>query len=136
MSEITSLLALSQKFHAMVAELDVDPYYKSFHTTPQHEGSPHIELVDGKFEFVVTERGSELERIGNLSADDVLYLLLEGVTHVMATTYEVKNRIPGTDGRSIWFPYQERLMEGLNPGWGDRLREEHQQVLAKYPLGT
>lgn len=136
MNDITSLSALAQKFRAMAEDLDVEPYYKSFHTTPQHDGSPHIEVADGKFQFVFTERGSEFERIGNLSADDVLYLLFDGITQRMATTYELKNRIPEIDGRSVWFPYQERLMESLNAAWGERLRKEHQHVLANHPFRT
>lgn len=133
-SDITSLAGLAQKFRAMVAGLDVEPCYKSFHTTPQHDGSPHIEVGDGKFQFVVTERGTEFERIGNLSADDVLYLLFDGITQRMAMTYELKNRIPEIDGRSVWFPYQERLMANLNPEWGERLRKAHQDVLVNHPL--
>ena len=136
MSDITSLADLAQKFHSMAADLNVESYYKAFHTTPQQEGSPHIELADGKFQFVVTERGLELERIVSLSADDVLYLLFNGITQHMATTYELQNRIPETDGRSVWFPYQEQLMENLNPSWGGKLREEHRHVLANHPLRT
>lgn len=136
MSDITSLFNLAEMFRTMVAGLDVEPYYKSFHTTPQHDGSPHIEVESGKFQFVVTERGTEYERVDNLSADDVLYLLFDGITQRMATTYELQNRIPETDGRSVWFPYQERLMANLNPAWGEKLRKEHQDVLAKHPLQT
>lgn len=136
MSDITSLTDLALTFHTMVADLNVESYYKSFHTTPQHDGSPHVEVMNGKFQFVVTERGSEFQRIGNLSADDALYLLFNGITQHMATTYELQNRIPETDGRTVWFPYQERLMENLSPSWGERLREEHRRVLANHPLRT
>jgi Immunity protein 63 len=131
-----SLSSLTHRFQEMVAALDVEPYYKSFHTTPQHDGSPHIEAKDGRFEYVVTEHGSEFERIGNLSANDALYLLLVGITQHMATTYELRHRVPGIDGRSLWFPYQEGLMESLNPTWGERLKREHLLVLAEYPLRT
>jgi hypothetical protein len=136
MSDITSLTVIAEEFRIMVASLDVEPYYKCFHTTPQHDGSPHVEVANGKFQYVVTERGSEFERIDNLSSDDVLYLLLRGITQHMATTFELQNRIPGTDGRSAWFPYQEKLMENLNPAWGERLREQHQRVLVNHPLLT
>lgn len=134
MSEITSLADLAKKFRAMAVDLDVESYYKAFHTSPRHDGSPHIEIANGGFQFVVTERGSEYERVGDLSADDVLYLLFDGITQHMATTYELKNRIPETDARSVWFPYQERLMENLNPSWGERLREKHRRILANSPL--
>ena len=136
MSEIASLTDLAEKFRSMVAGLDVEPEYKAFHTTPQHDGSPHVEVANGKFQLVFTERGSEFDRTDDLSADDVLYLLFNGVTQRIATTYELQNRIPGVDGRSVWFPYQERLMESLNPSWGARLGEEHRRVLANHPLAT
>lgn len=135
-SGIESITDLAQKFRMMVTSLDVEPYYKSFHTKPQHDGSPHIEVADGKFQFVVTERGSEFERIGNLSADDVLYLLFKGITLHMATAYELQNRMREIDSRSVWFPYQEGLMETLNRSWGERLREEHWRILENHPFRT
>jgi hypothetical protein len=131
---ITTLSALAAEFKKLSSGLDVEDYYKTFHTTPQHDGSPHIELGDGGFEFVVTERGTEFERIKGLSADDILYLLLEGATMEMATEYELKNRKPGIDGRSVWFPYQEQLMASLKPAWGERLALEHKKVLNKHPI--
>jgi hypothetical protein len=134
MSDLASLSELAEKFQSFAASLDVEPHFKVFRTSPQHDGSPHIEAVAGKFQFVVTERGSEFERIKDLSADDVLYLLLEGVTHHMATRYELQNRLPGGDGRSVWFPYQERLMESMNHSWGQRLREKHRRVLEEHPF--
>ena len=63
-------------------------------------------MKSGKFEFVVTERGSELQRISGLNTDEVMYLLFEGITFAMATSYELRNRKPIGDGRAVWFPYQ------------------------------
>jgi len=118
----------------MAEHLDVEPYYKAFHTFPQHDGVPHVEMMSGKFEFVVTERGSELDRISGLGNDEVLYLLFEGITSIMATSYELRNRKPTGDGRAVWFPYQEKLMAGLRASWGVRIRAEHEQILQKSPL--
>lgn len=132
--EKLSLPDLASKFHSLVERLDVEPYYKAFHTSPQHDGAPHIEIRSGKFEFVVTERGSELQRISDLHTDEVLYLLLEGITLRMATSYELRNRKPHGDGRAIWFPYQEELMAQFNPSWGDRLKAEHARILQKFPF--
>ncbi len=129
-----SISSLANKFKSLVDGLDVEDYFKSFHTTPQHDGSPHIEMNEGKFHFVVTERGSELERIKDLTSDEVLYLLFDGITQHMATTYELKNRKEGIDGRSVWFPYQETLMSNLKPEWGQRLKADHQRILEKHPF--
>lgn len=129
-----ALIKLKEEFSRLVASLDVENHYKSFYAVPTHDGSPHIELVDGRFHYVVTERGTEFERIEDLSADDVLYLLCEGVTHHMACAYELNNRIEGIDGRSVRFPHHERLMHELNPDWGKRTKEKHEAILAQYPF--
>lgn len=129
-----SLSGLAAEFRSMAEHLDVEPYYKAFHTSPQHDGAPHVEMRSGKFEFVVTERGSELERISGLDNDEVLYLLFEGITSIMATSYELRNRKPTGDSRAVWFPYQEKLMAGLRPSWGIRLKTEHEQILQKSPF--
>jgi Immunity protein 63 len=132
--EKLSLPALAARFHSMAEHLNVEQYYKTFHTSPQHDGAPHVELKSGKFEFVVTERGSELERISGLDTDEVLYLMFAGITATMATSYEARNRKPSGDGRAVWFPYQEELMERLEPQWGVRLKTEHQRILQTYPF--
>lgn len=132
--EKLSLSGLAAEFCSMAEQLDVEPYYKVFHTSPQRDGTPHVEMRFRKFEFVVTERGSELERISGLDNDEVLYLLFEGITSIMATSYELRNRKSTGDGRAVWFPYQENLMAGLKPSWGTRLKAEHQLILQKYPL--
>jgi hypothetical protein len=133
-NEIVSLSSLADEFQRLVNPLDVDSGFKSFRTMPQHDGSPHVECVNGKFHFVVTERGTEFERIRDLSASDVLYLLFDGVTQHMATTYELQNRKQGIDGRSVWFPYQEDLMRKLSPIWGERLKAEHERILVEHPF--
>ena len=134
MNETASLVSLANEFRRLAAPLDVESYYKSFHTSPTNDGSPHIEYIDGKFHFVVTERGTEFERITNLSTGDVLYLLFDGITQHMATTYELQNRKQGIDGRSVWFPYQENLMSELNPVWGKKLKAEHESILVEHPF--
>lgn len=128
-----SLAGLAAELQSMAEHLDVEAYYKTFHTLPQHNGAPHVEMRSGKFEFVVTERGSELDRKSGLDSDEVLYLLFKGFTSVMATSYELRNRQPTGDGRAVWFPYQEKLMAGLRPSWELRLKAEHEQILQQFP---
>ena len=134
MSTSTSVEDIGRKFREIVADLNIHPCYKIFHTSPQHDGSPHIEKEGDQFCFVVTERGSELERIRTSDPDEILYMLLNGVTQVIATDYELKNRVEGTDGREVWFPYQEQLLHDLKPEWGTRKRREHQKILITHPF--
>lgn len=134
MKNITTVESIGHKFLELVADIDVHPSYKAFHTTPQHDGSPHIEKEGDSFCFVVTERGQEFARIGTTDPDEILYLLLDGVTQVAATTYELKNRVEGIDGREVWFPYQEQLLGALKPEWGIRKKREHEKLLIQHPF--
>ena len=125
MNQITTVDGIARKFREYVSGLDVPDYYKAFHTTPQHDGSPHIEKEGIEFHFVVTERGEEYERTRTFDSDEILYLLLDGVTSYAAGQFELKNRIEGKDGREIWFPYQEQLLSEMKPEWGERKKKEH-----------
>lgn len=118
----------------MAAPFKVHKCYKRFHTLPQPDGAPHIEVHGDSFHYVSCERGQEYERIKSLSEDDVLYLLLDRVTFAVALQYELKNRIEGIDGRSVFFPYQEQLLSELDPKWGERLKDKHRKILEKHPI--
>jgi len=98
--------AIGREFRDLVNDFDIHPGYKRFSTIPQHDGSPHIEMEGDDYCFVVTERGQEYERIRSTDPDEILYLLVEGVTSIVATKFELENRVENQDGRRIWFPYQ------------------------------
>jgi len=132
--KITTVEAIGRRFRELVADIDVHPYYKRFQTTPHHDGSPHIESDGEYFSFVVTERGQELKRVKSNDPEEILYMLLDGITQVAATEYELKIRVEGTDGREVWFPYQEQLLGALKPEWGLRKRREHERVLVEHPF--
>jgi hypothetical protein len=136
MDNSISLRTLSDKFHKLVSEFNIHPDCKRFWTTPQHDGSPHVEREGNCYYYVVTERGSERERIATKDPDEILYLLVRDVTFAVAIQYELNNRIEGKDGRAMFFPYQEKLLSEIKPEWGDRKRKEHLEVLKKHPFGT
>ncbi len=52
----------------------------------------------------------------------------------MAIDYELENRKPDIDGRSVWFPYQEQLMASLKPAWGERLALKHKKILKEHSI--
>lgn len=134
MKEITTVGGIRRRFRALVADLDVEDCYKTFHTAPPCDGGPHIEKEGDEFHYVLAERGTEFERKKTKDPEEILYLLLQGVTFHMATKYELKNRIDGRDGREMFFPYQEKLLYDLKPEWGIRNQEEHFQILRDHPL--
>ncbi len=103
------------------------------HTVPQHNGSPHIEIVGGRYHYVVTERGRELERRVTESLDRVLYWLVSDLVFDLAVKYELEHRIPGRDSRRLVFAREIELLEKLNPEWAERTRQKIQDILKKYP---
>ena len=134
MSDPNPLVDLQHQYEVLCQRFDVEPHVKVFNKTRQDDGSPHIELHGKSFDYVITERGAELIRERGLSMDDVLFLLLKGVTGQVARKYEMSTRVGGMDGRSVWFPLQERLMAELRLEWGVRLKEEHRRILLRYPF--
>ncbi len=134
MLPITTVEGIGKRFRELAAGLDVDPYYRVWNTTPQHDGSAHIEQIGSEFHFVVTERGGELERRRTTDPEEILYWLLDSVTQVAATNYELKHRIEGRDGRELWFPFQEKLLYDMKPDWGVRKQQQDSRILRDHPL--
>jgi Immunity protein 63 len=106
----------------------------SFHTNPQHDGSPHVERRDSEYHYVVTERGSEFERKTTSESDEVLYWLLSDVTFSAACSYELAHRIAGQDFRRLLFAKDVELLEQLSSGWAERKKMEIADILAEYPF--
>ena len=62
----------------LLCDKEKPAYLFSVASSPTHSGAPHIEIVGDEYHFVVTERGSEFERLKTQSVDDILYWLVEG----------------------------------------------------------
>ena len=105
-----------------------------FHTSPQDNGSAHIELRDDKYHYVVTERGAEYERRVAKDADEILYWLVSDMVFDAAMKYEGKNRVPGQSFRQLLFQKQIELMSALRPQWAVRKQEEIARILRDAPF--
>ena len=134
MAEISTVEGIEKRYRGLATRLGIKEPSGGFSTTPQHDGSPHIEQLGDEFHFVVTERGSEFERRRTEDPEDILYWLFEEITQGMATAYELEHRDETRDGREIWFPYQERLLANLNPEWGARKQQAHMRILRDHPM--
>lgn len=109
-------------------------YQREMQTRPLVDGAPHVELVDGRYEYVVTERGKELQRRTAKDEDELLYWLMNDVTRGVAMRIESRRRIRNQDSRRQWFAKDVELLSQLRPEWGDRKRAEYAEVLTKYPF--
>lgn len=99
-------------------------------------GEPHVEIVSDEYHLVTTERGSELARKKTKDIDELLYWILECITHSMASHYELKNRIPTQDFRRIMFEHQLHLLGKLSPKWRDWRKQELDKTLEKHPFNN
>ncbi|QIG79904.1 Imm63 family immunity protein [Stakelama tenebrarum] len=103
------------------------------HAVPQENGAPHVELDDG-YHFVVTERGSELQRRMSADRAELLYWIFEAHTFALAAAFELRHRVEGADSRRLLFARQEHLLGRVSQEWGLRNTAEHRAVLVRHPF--
>lgn len=107
---------------------------RTVQTLRTDDGAPHVEFVDGKYNYVVTERGSEFERRIAQNEDEVLYWLMSDVVTSISLQFELENRIAGQDSRRQWFAKSIELLGRLDPNWTARKESEYKVVLERHPF--
>jgi hypothetical protein len=96
-------------------------------------GRPHVEANHGLYHYVVVERGEEIARQSSNRYEDLLYWIFRDVTHSLAFSFELKNRVEGQDCRRIAFPKQLEFMSKLGREMGERLEAEIADILRRAP---
>jgi hypothetical protein len=94
-------------------------------------GRPHVEVENALYHYVVVERGEELERHSTESYDELLYWIFRDVTHNMAFSYEMMNRVEDQDCRHIAFPKQVELMKQIGSTMSTRLEGDIANILRR-----
>ena len=102
--------------------------------SPTHSGAPHVEIVNDKYHYVVTERGSEFERKIAKDEDELLYWFVSDSIFSIACSWELKHRKENEDSRRQLFSKQIELLNKINPEWAARKAKYHEQVLKKNPF--
>jgi hypothetical protein len=100
----------------------------------EQNGRPHIEVDSAGYHYIIAERGQELERRTTPDIDELLYQIFQWITFELAVKYELDHRTQGQDIRRLLFDYQERLLSRISPSWGERRKQEHEQILQKHPF--
>lgn len=138
MSDAGPFDGLRERYEALLQRLPRprSPFHAGLPTRPTHNGDAHVEIVDGRLEYVVTERGAELQRRVAQDADELLYWLFDDVTATLAW-HERSSwwaRLRGHDPRRRKFRAQVALLARLDPAWAERKRRHHAEVLARHPF--
>jgi len=129
-----TLRSINNRYHAIAQKLAAPAKHVRFFTTPQHDGSPHIECIGGEFHYVVTERGSEYERRRTSDPEEVVFWLVSDLTWAMALEWEVQHRIEGEDCRRQMFRKDIDLMSTVSEVWSARKRQKYEQILSEHPF--
>jgi hypothetical protein len=97
------------------------------------DATPFIEQRGDGFHFVVSERGTEYERVVSADATEILALVFQGITFDMAVDYELAHRVPGADSRRLIWARQLEILEQLDSSWARRRQQETQGILKQNP---
>lgn len=122
---------LRRAFRRVCQALEVE---RPFRVSPQHDGSAHIEIAEDRYHYVVTERGTELERRTTSDADELLYWLACNIVGKLASTYESQHRVEGQSYRRLLFERELELLGRIKPEWVVKRRAEIARILRNHPF--
>lgn len=131
---------LQERYAALLRKLpsraSAPAYQSRLRTRRTDNGDAHVEIVDGAFNYVVTERGSELHRRVAKDDDELLYWLLDDVTWGISHRSRVPflSRLFRKDPRRHRFALHVELLERLDPAWAERRERHYAELLERYPF--
>lgn len=134
MSNSTDLLdvrMIQRRVKALAARLGKHDF--TIRSASMEDGSPHIEVGDA-YEFILCERGVELQRRRTADLDELLYWIIEGLTASMSWDYELRHRREGEDSRRQAFAKQVELLSQLSDEWAKRQEAEQAEILTRHPF--
>jgi len=100
---------------------------------PIGDGSPHVEITESLYNYVISERGIEHTRRQTKKIDDLLYWIFSDIASAMSFDYELKNRISDRDCRRLAFDHRLRLLGKLNKSWKEREAAKIRLALEESP---
>lgn len=135
--QISNLEEIRKKVEEISLKLPQKIDINSYITFGNQEdfAKPNIEIDNSLFyNFIVVERGQELEKRITLNLDDLLYWIFELITFDLASKFELQNRIENSDFRKILFKKQEELLSFISDEWKAKKLIEHNEILKIFPF--
>ena len=126
--------SIKSRYFSIAAQLNAPALFIRFATTPQHDGSAHVEQQGDNYCYVVTERGIELDRRKTKDIDVILYWLISELTWDMASDYELRHRVVNQDSRRQLFAKHLELLAKVKIEWSQRKSAEYDQILKEHPF--
>ena len=105
-------------------------------TTPDGFGSPHIEIRDNTYHFIISERGAENVHNKTKDINQLLYWIFNPIIFEIAIEYELDNREEGVDFRKMIFSKELELMGKIKPLWRQWKAKEIEEILKENPYNN
>jgi immunity protein 63 of polymorphic toxin system len=128
-----SISVIRERYQALRNTINVPKKECVIRTKPMGDASPHIEINEIGYNYVVVERREEKIRKVTKDIDVLLYWLIESDVTDMAMEYELENRIENQDSRRLWFEKKHELMGGINERYAEKWKKEMHDILRKHP---
>lgn len=113
------------------------------------DGSAHVEIVAGRYDIVVTERGQETERIAGLSLEEAAGWFLFGMASAHGQVAEIKGRQAPRDAPPLpcglvddgysrwnWMAPTIAILNRISAEHGEMALRDYREVLSRHPLSA
>jgi hypothetical protein len=115
------LADLSSRYRKLCQRLGVE---RPFLVSPTNDGVAHVEMRKNTYEYIVTERGVEIERRQTHDANELLYWLACDLVSSIANSYAISQGKVGQEWLKIALEQELLVMQKLDPEWRRRLEGE------------
>jgi len=133
MVKIYSISTIRKKVREYGKKIHAPSHLLSVRASSDGFGTPHIEIDENGYNYVVSERGEEFERRQTKDIDKLLYWIFKQIVFIMASDYELENRKPNEDFRRQLFAKQIELMEQLDSKFAQWNKEDLDKILEESP---
>ena len=133
MVKFYSISTIRKKVKEFGKKINAPPRLLSVRTSSDGFGTPHIEIDDNGYNYVVSERGVEYERKKTKEITKLLYWIFNDIVFNMASDYELEHRNPNEDSRRQLFAKIIELMEQLDSNFAQWQKEELDKFLEEAP---
>ena len=133
MVKIYSISTIRKKVREYGKKINAPSHILTVRTTSNGFGTPHIEINEKGYNYVICERGREHERRQTKDINKLLYWIIDSIVFIMASEYELKNRKNNEDFRRQLFTKEIELMEQLDSKFAQWKKEELDKTLEESP---
>jgi len=125
--------AIRQAVYKLGEKINAPSSLLSLPDQSRGDGTPHIELKNNKYHYVLSEHGTEFSRNETSDLNELLYWVFSNIASSMGYSFELSHRKSNQDSRRLAFGKRLELLEKINPEWANREAKEIEKVLSANP---